>query len=74
MTDNERFILLNRYLYNADLSLHNEYISVLNSFIKHNSSDPYDILYIYKVKIRYEAFKEFSSDLLKILYPYYRLL
>lgn len=68
MTDSEMISLIKRYTCFCDSYLHNDYIKQLNSFRFHFTTNPIDILNLYRAKIRYEAFKEFSSDIYKILY------
>lgn len=68
MNDNEKIILIMKYTWEAETHLHNEYIDLLNSYIITPHTRPQDILRLYRSKIRYEAFKEFTSDLERILY------
>ncbi len=68
MTDNEKIILIMKYSANVDYLYRNEYIDELNNYVKSFSSRPEDVLELYRKKIRYEAFKEFSGNLDKILY------
>ena len=68
MTDNEKIVLLMKYTFNTDFSLKSEYMQELNNYICSSGTNPEDLLKVYKAKIRYEAFKEFTSDLDKILY------
>ncbi len=76
MTDNEKIILLMKYTFCAEHYLRNDYIEALNNFVIHighirkfhPDETAQDILELYKKQIRYEAFKEFSGNLDKILY------
>ncbi len=68
MTDNERIILIMRYLYNCESFYKNDYIEQLNNFSVFPASRPEEVLRLYRSRIRYEAFKEFSRNLEKILY------
>lgn len=68
MTDQEKIELIMKYSFNTDFVLKSVYIDELNNFIRSSGTDPDDLLKVYKAKIRYEAFKEFTSDLDRILY------
>lgn len=68
MTDNEKIALMMRYTFNTDFALKCEYIQELNNYLGSSGTNPEDLLKVYKAKIRYEAFKEFTSDLDRILY------
>lgn len=68
MNDTEAIILIKRYTLDCDSYLKAEFSDLLNNFKIHSSINPFDILSIYRAKIRYEAFKEFSNDIYKILY------
>lgn len=68
MNDNEAIILIKRYTLDCDSYLRFEYSNLLNNFKLHSSTNPFDMLNLYRAKIRYEAFKEFSNDIYKILY------
>ena len=68
MTDNEMIILIKRYALYCDSYLRFEYSNQLNNFKLNNLTNPFDVLNLYRAKIRYEAFKEFSTDIYKILY------
>lgn len=68
MTDNEMIILIKRYTLDCDSYLRFEYSNQLNNFKLNNLTNPFDVLNLYRAKIRYEAFKEFSADIYKILY------
>lgn len=70
MTDNEKIILILRYLYFSETHLKNEYIHLLDSYIITPRTQPEDILKLYRSKVRYEAFHEFSANLERILYGY----
>lgn len=70
MTDKEKITLILRYLCYVDSYVHSDMISIQNSVIKSPYNRPEDILRVYKARIRYEAFKEFSSDLEKLLYDF----
>lgn len=68
MTDNEKIALLMKYSFDTDFHLKCEYVDQLNSFMNSSGTNPEDLLKVYKAKVRYEAFKEFTSDLDRILY------
>lgn len=68
MTDNEKIILIMKYLFECDFHLKNEYIQELNTYLTINTHKPEDILKLYEKKIRYIAFKEFSGNLERLLY------
>lgn len=68
MTDQEKIVLIMKYSFNTDFLLKSVYIDELNHYICSSGTDPGDLLKVYKAKIRYEAFKEFTSDLDLILY------
>lgn len=68
MTDNEKIALIMRYSFNTDFALKREYVQELDSYLSSSGTNPEDLLKVYKAKIRYEAFKEFTSDLDRILY------
>jgi len=71
MTDKEKIELVSRYLCYVDSYIYKDMINVQNSVIRSPNTQPEDILKLYKARTRYEAFKEFSSDLEKILYEGY---
>ncbi len=68
MTDNEKIILLQKYIFEIEFALKNDYISQLNNFIIHRSSNPDDMLKLYRAQVRYDAYKEMCSNIDKILY------
>lgn len=70
MSDNEKIIFIMRYLYFAETHLKNEYMDLLNSYIITPRTGPNDILKLYRAKVRYEAYHEFSANLERILYGY----
>jgi len=71
MTDKEQIDLVKRYLCYVDSYIYRDLTTIQNSVIKSPNTRPEDILRLFKAKARYEAFKEFSSDLEKILYEGY---
>lgn len=71
MTDKEKIELVLRYLCYVDSYIYRDMTTIQNSVIRSPNTRPEDILRVYKARIRYEAFKEFSSDLEKILYEGY---
>lgn len=68
MTDNEKIILIMKYTNEAETHLKNEYIDILNSFAICPKTCAEDVLRIFKAKIRYEAFHEYSANIERILY------
>ncbi len=68
MTDKEKLTLIMRYCIDRDYYIHNEYIQQYNSFIIHHDTKPNNTLQLYKAKIRYEAFREFTSHIESILF------
>lgn len=68
MTDNEKIILIMKYLFECDFHLKNEYIQELNTYLTINTHKPEDILKLYEKEVRYIAFKEFSGNLERLLY------
>lgn len=68
MKDNEKIIMLMRYVYVCDSHLKNEYIEMLNNYTKNHKTYPEETLDLYRAKIRYEAFKEFCHNIDRILY------
>lgn len=68
MTDKDKINLIQRYTFNTDFHLKCEYVDELNSFVKSSGTNPEDLLKLYRAKIRYEAFQQFTSDIDKILY------
>lgn len=68
MNDKEKIALLMKFTFNADFALKRDYIDALNYFKRSSGTNPEDLLRLYRSKIRYEAFKEFSSDIDKILF------
>ena len=68
MTDEEKLLLIKKYVYQTDDFLHSEYINSCNKFLLNQKSDTADILDLYRSKIRYEAFTDFCKDLSRILY------
>ena len=68
MTDNEKIILIMKYLFECDFHLKNEYMQELNTYLTINTHKPEDILKLYEKKVRYIAFKEFSGNLERLLY------
>lgn len=68
MTDNEKIVLLMKYTFNTDFVLKREYVDELNNYLSSSGTNPEDLLKVYKAKIRYESFKEFTSDVDIILY------
>ena len=68
MRDREKLQLVCRYLYYCDSYLYNEYISIANAFRGSLRARPEDVLELYRAKIRYEAFREFSGNLERIIY------
>lgn len=71
MTDKEKIDLVLRYLCYVDSYIYHDMTAIQNSVIRSPNTRPEDILRVYKARIRYEAFREFSSDLEKILYEGY---
>lgn len=68
MKDDEKIILLMKYTFNTDFALKNEYADQLAAFKLSSGTHPDDLLKLYRAKIRYEAFKEFTSDVDRILH------
>lgn len=68
MTDSEAILLIKRYTLDCDSYLKFNNKTQLQNFELHNLTNPYDVLNLYRAKIRYEAFKELSSDIYKIIY------
>lgn len=68
MTDNEKIILIMKYLFECDYYLKNEYLQELNTYLTVCTNKPEDILKLYEKKTRYIAFKEFSGNLERLLY------
>lgn len=68
MTDSEKMELIKKYVYQSDDYMRSEYVKACNSFLLNTKSDEADVLKLYKAKIRAEAFKDFCSDLYRILY------
>ncbi len=68
MNEYEAITLIKRYTLDCDSYLRYEYTNLLNNFKLHSTTNPFDVLNLYKAKIRYEALKEFSNDIYKILY------
>lgn len=71
MTDKEKIELVLRYLCYVDSNIYRDMTTIQNSVIRSHNTHPEDILRVYEARIRYEAFREFSSDLEKILYEGY---
>lgn len=67
-SDKEKLILLQKYLYTVEINIHNVYISQLNNMVKSPQADPYDILRLFKAKVRWEAYKEFVNDIETLFY------
>lgn len=72
MTSDEKIQLITRYLLNLDT--YSYYVlNVLERSLRHKSEmTPEDVLKLYRARVRYEALKEFSSDLEKLLYDNYK--
>lgn len=68
MNEEEMIVLIKRYILDCDSYLRFEYSNQLKNFKLNNLTNPFDVLNLYRAKIRYEAFKEFSADIYKILY------
>ena len=72
MTSDEKLQLIKRYLLNIDTYSYHV-LNVLERSLHHKSElTPEDVLKLYRARIRYEAFKEFSRDLEKLLYDDYK--
>ena len=72
MTDNEKIILIMKYLFECEFHLKNEYLQELNTYLTVRTNKPEDILKLYEKKTRYLAFKEFSGNLERLLYGGYK--
>lgn len=68
MKDDEKIILLMKYTFNTDFALKNEYATQLAAFKSSPGTNPDDLLKLYRAKIRYEAFTEFTADVDRILH------
>lgn len=70
MTDKEKINNLICCILFASAEYENQIIMYKNSFEKHKSTDPYLILDLYKVQCKYEAYKELSVKIEKILFDF----
>lgn len=68
MTDNEKIILIMKYTNEAETHLKNEYIDIVNSFVICPKTRAEDVLKVFRAKIRFEAFHEYSANIERILY------
>lgn len=66
--DSEKILLIHRYIYQCDDYMRSEYIQACNNLLLNTKADEADVLRVFKAKVRAEAFRDFSSDLYKILY------
>lgn len=72
MTSDEKLLLIKRYLLYVDTFVYHEYKSIRHTVHHKSEQTPEDVLKVYRARVRYESFKEFSSDLEKLLYDNYR--
>lgn len=68
MNEKEQLELIKRYIYFNDDYMRSEYIQACNNLLLNTKADEADVLRLFKAKVRAEAFRDFSSDLYKILY------
>lgn len=68
MNEKEQLELIKRYIYQCDDYMRAQYIQACNNLLLNTKADEADVLRLFKAKVRAEAFREFSSDLYKILY------
>ena len=73
MTDKEKINNLICCILFASAEYENQIIMYKNSFEIHKSTDPYLILDLYKAQCKYEAYKELSVKIEKILFIFNRL-
>ncbi len=72
MKDKEKLLLVKRYLLNADTYLNAELTMLEHYVLNKRNIAPEDVLSLYRARVRVEAFKEFATNLEKILYNNYR--
>lgn len=70
MTDKEKINNLICCILFASAEYENQIIMYKNSFEIHKSTDPYLILDLYKAQCKYEAYKELSVKIEKILFDF----
>lgn len=68
MSDKEELeLLIYRWLFSTEVYYQNLYIDCLNNFSKSQHHDISDFFYLYHAELRFEHFKLFSDDLIKLL-------
>lgn len=72
MKDNEKLRLVKRYLLNTDIHVNAELTMLEHYVLNKRNITPEDVLSLYRARVRAEAFKEFATNLEKILYNNYR--
>lgn len=72
MKDKEQLRLLKQYLLNLDIHLNAELTMLEHYVLNKRNITPEDVLSLYRARVRAEAFKEFATNLEKILYNNYR--
>lgn len=72
MKDKEQLRLVKQYLLNLDIHLNAELIMLEHYVLNKRNITPEDVLSLYRARVRAEAFKEFSTNLEKILYNNYK--
>lgn len=72
MKDKEQLRLVKQYLLNLDIHINAE-LSILEHYVLNKRNiTPEDVLSLYRARVRAESFKEFATNLEKILYNNYR--
>ena len=72
MKDKEQLRLVKQYLLNLDIHLNAELTMLEHYVLNKRNITPEDVLSLYRARVRYESFKEFATNLEKILYNNYR--
>ena len=72
MKDKEQLRLLKQYLLNLDIHLNAELTMLEHYLLNKRNITPEDVLSLYRARVRAEAFKEFATNLEKILYNNYK--
>lgn len=68
MNEKEQLELIRSYIYQSDDYMRSEYIQACNNLLLNTKADEADVLRVFKAKIRAEAFRDFCSDIYRILY------
>lgn len=72
MKDKEQLRLVKQYLLNLDIHINAE-LSILEHYVLNKRNiTPEDVLSLYRARVRAEAFKEFATNLERILYNNYK--